>query len=156
VVSVKGSSRTPEHSRRHPPPARVRPARRPGTSLFDLERAPQAPGWVRELNGDHVPETEEYGISSTVFRSRLPFHPGRLWTLVTEELDSGAYGQILRSKGFFTLASRFIGMHLHAALTDCLMADAERLSPTDPFPTWDTYGIEDTCDHERPELVAGH
>jgi G3E family GTPase len=77
-----------------------------GTGRFDLERAQQAPGWVRELNGDHVPETEEYGISSTVFRSDRPFHPGRLWTFVTESLDSGAYGQVLRSKGFFTLASR--------------------------------------------------
>ncbi|ELS58363.1 GTP-binding protein [Streptomyces viridochromogenes] len=77
-----------------------------GTRLFDLERAQQAPGWVRELNGDHVPETEEYGISSTVFRSEAPFHPGRLWTFVTERLDSGAYGKVLRSKGFFTLASR--------------------------------------------------
>ena len=77
-----------------------------GTRLFDLERAQQAPGWVRELNGDHVPETEEYGISSTVFRSELPFHPGRLWTFVTEGLDSGAYGRVLRSKGFFTLAGR--------------------------------------------------
>ncbi|NEE25255.1 GTP-binding protein, partial [Streptomyces sp. SID7982] len=71
-----------------------------------LERAQQAPGWVRELNGDHVPETEEYGISSTVFRSATPFHPERLWTFVTETLDSGAFGQILRSKGFFTLSSR--------------------------------------------------
>jgi G3E family GTPase len=77
-----------------------------GTGLFDVERAQQAPGWVRELNGDHVPETEEYGISSTVFRSAAPFHPGRLWEFVTEELDSGAFGQILRSKGFFLLASR--------------------------------------------------
>ncbi|MGW1073072.1 GTP-binding protein [Streptomyces sp. NPDC002537] len=77
-----------------------------GTGLFDLERAQQAPGWVKELNGDHVPETEEYGISSTVFRSRAPFHPGRLWTFVTEELDSGTYGRVLRSKGFFWLASR--------------------------------------------------
>ncbi|WP_345962148.1 GTP-binding protein [Streptomyces sp. BRB040] len=76
------------------------------TGRFDLERAQQAPGWVRELNGDHVPETEEYGISSTVFRSGTPFHPGRLWTFVTESLDGGAYGQVLRSKGFFTLASR--------------------------------------------------
>ncbi|MEU9443307.1 GTP-binding protein [Streptomyces sp. NPDC048304] len=164
-----------------------------GTRLFDLERAQQAPGWVRELNGDHVPETEEYGISSSVFRSELPFHPGRLWTFVTEELHSGAYGQILRSKGFFTLASRphvtglwsqagsvarfepsaardtespecqelvFIGTHLHtdalhATLTDCLMADGESLPPTDPFPTWDTYGIDDTCEDEHPELVAG-
>ncbi|WP_217255142.1 GTP-binding protein [Streptomyces sp. AC602_WCS936] len=77
-----------------------------GTGRFDLERAQQAPGWVRELNGDHVPETEEYGISSTVFRSATPFHPGRLWTFVTEALDSGAHGEVLRSKGFFTLASR--------------------------------------------------
>ncbi|MER6029487.1 GTP-binding protein [Streptomyces sp. NPDC001851] len=165
-----------------------------GTGLFDLERAQQAPGWVRELNGDHIPETEEYGISSTVFRAELLFHPGRLWTFVTEELDSGAYGQILRSKGFFTLASRphvtglwsqagsvarfepsaardpdspqcqelvFIGTHLHAdvlhaALTDCLMADGESPPPTDPFPTWDTYGIDDHCEHdEHPEPVAG-
>ncbi|MGW4728652.1 GTP-binding protein [Streptomyces shenzhenensis] len=164
-----------------------------GTGLFDLERAQQAPGWVRELNGDHVPETEEYGISSTVFRSDLPFHPGRLWTFVTRELDSGTYGQVLRSKGFFTLASRpqvtglwsqagsvarfepsaardtdspevqelvFIGTHLHAdalrmALTDCLMADGELLPPLDPFPAWDTYGIDDTCEHEHPEPMAG-
>ncbi|MFE3166295.1 GTP-binding protein [Streptomyces sp. NPDC059224] len=173
--------------------ARVQTGEVLGTRLFDLERAQQAPGWVRELNGDHVPETEEYGISSTVFRSEQPFHPGRLWTFVTKELDSGAYGQILRSKGFFTLASRphvtglwsqagsvarfepsaardtdspecqelvFIGTHLHAdalhaVLTDCLMADGESLPPADPFPTWDTYGIDDTCEHEHPHLVAG-
>ncbi|MFF4958859.1 GTP-binding protein [Streptomyces sp. NPDC001222] len=164
-----------------------------GTRLFDLERAQQAPGWVMELNGDHVPETEEYGISSTVFRSDVPFHPGRLWTFVTEQLDSGAYGQILRSKGFFTLASRphvtglwsqagsvarfepsaarnaespdsqelvFIGTHLHAhalqtALNDCLMADGEDRPATDPFPAWDTYGVDDSCEHEQATLVAG-
>ncbi|MFF7843090.1 GTP-binding protein [Streptomyces ossamyceticus] len=85
---------------------RVRAAEVLGTGLFDLERAQEAPGWVRELNGDHVPETEEYGISSTVFRAGRPFHPGRLWTFVTEELDSGRFGEVLRSKGFFTLASR--------------------------------------------------
>ncbi|WP_403551691.1 GTP-binding protein [Streptomyces iakyrus] len=76
------------------------------TGRFDLERAQQAPGWVRELNGDHVPETEEYGISSLVFRSSVPFHPGRLWDFVTGDLDSGAHGHVLRSKGFFTLAGR--------------------------------------------------
>ncbi|MGN9758263.1 GTP-binding protein [Streptomyces sp. SD31] len=167
-----------------------------GTRLFDLERAQQAPGWVRELNGDHVPETEEYGISSTVFRSELPFHPERLFTFVTEELDSGAYGKVLRSKGFFTLASRpqvtglwsqagavarfepsaardteapyaqelvFIGTHLRAeplraALAECLMADGEGLPAADPFPAWDTYGIDDVCDHEHaaPAEVSVH
>ncbi|WP_445529422.1 GTP-binding protein [Streptomyces cyslabdanicus] len=172
---------------------RVRTADILGTGLFDLERAQQAPGWVMELNGDHVPETEEYGISSTVFRSELPFHPGRLWTFVTEKLDSGAFGEVLRSKGFFTLAGRrqvtglwsqagsvarfepsgardadspegqelvFIGTHLHAdalhaALTDCLLADGEGLPPVDPFPAWDTYGVDDACAHEHPEPVAG-
>ncbi len=82
------------------------PAEVLGTGRFDLERAQQAPGWVRELNGDHVPETEEYGISGTVFRAGRPFHPARLWHFVTEQLDSGAYGEILRSKGFFRLATR--------------------------------------------------
>ncbi|MGW1379430.1 GTP-binding protein, partial [Streptomyces sp. NPDC002446] len=180
------------------PAARIVPARHGrvnaaeilGTGLFDLERAQLAPGWVRELNGDHVPETEEYGISSTVFRAAAPFHPGRLWTLVTEGLDSGAYGRILRSKGFFWLASRpnvtglwsqagavarfepsgarsaddpqgqelvFIGTGLHpdalqAALSDCLLADGEALSD-DPFPAWDTYGIDDACAHEHLEPV---
>ncbi|MEV0170421.1 GTP-binding protein [Streptomyces sp. NPDC050803] len=164
------------------------------TGLFDLERAQQAPGWVQELNGDHVPETEEYGVSSTVFRAELPFHPERLWTFVTERLDGGAYGRILRSKGFFTLASRphvtglwsqagsvarfepsaarddeaayaqelvFIGTQLRAealraALTDCLAAADEPLPATDPFPAWDTYGIDDACDHEHavPPLQA--
>ncbi|MFE7385558.1 GTP-binding protein [Streptomyces zhihengii] len=53
-----------------------------------------------------LPETEEYGISSLVFRSGAPFHPGRLWTFVTQDLDSRAYGRVLRSKGFFRLAGR--------------------------------------------------
>ncbi|MFC4466621.1 GTP-binding protein [Streptomyces xiangluensis] len=164
-----------------------------GTGLFDLDRAQQAPGWVMELNGDHVPETEEYGISSTVFRSSMPFHPGRLWTFVTEELDSGAFGQVLRSKGFFWLASRpqvtglwsqagsvarfepsgargadgpsgqelvFIGTGLRAevlrtALAGCLMRDGESTPLIDPFPAWDTYGIDDACEHEPSEPVAG-
>ncbi|MFE5486331.1 GTP-binding protein [Streptomyces sp. NPDC056527] len=77
-----------------------------GTGLFDVGRAQQAPGWVKELNGDHVPETEEYGISSVVFRSDRPFHPGRLWNFVTKGLDSGTFGNVLRSKGFFRLAGR--------------------------------------------------
>lgn len=167
-----------------------------GTARFDLDRAQQAPGWVMELNGDHVPETEEYGISSTVFRSATPFHPGRLWTFVTETLDSGAHGQVLRSKGFFTLASRprvaglwsqagsvarfepsaaraadsryaqelvFIGTHLdteslRAALAVCLMREGEEMPVEDPFPAWDTYGFDESCDHEHAPLAGamGH
>ncbi|MFF0149304.1 G3E family GTPase [Amycolatopsis sulphurea] len=77
-----------------------------GTGRYDAERAQQAPGWVAELNGDHVPETEEYGISSVVFRADQAFDPLRLWDFVTGRLDSGEFGTVLRSKGFFSLASR--------------------------------------------------
>lgn len=76
-----------------------------GARRFDLDKAEQAPGWVKELNGDHVPETEEYGISSVVYRADRPFHPARLWDWVCA-MDDPAYGRILRSKGFFWLATR--------------------------------------------------
>ncbi|MFJ8913694.1 GTP-binding protein [Amycolatopsis sp. NPDC102389] len=76
-----------------------------GTGRYDVERAQEAPGWVAELNGDHVPETEEYGISSVVFRAGLAFDPERLWDFVAR-LDTGEFGTVLRSKGFFSLASR--------------------------------------------------
>lgn len=78
-----------------------------GTGLFDVSRAEQAPGWVAELNGDpHPPETEEYGITSLVFRDPRPFHPQRLWDLLEGGLGSGHFDGVLRSKGFFRLATR--------------------------------------------------
>ena len=46
------------------------------TKLFDFEKAEQSAGWIEELNKDeHTPETEEYGISSFVFRSKKTFSP---------------------------------------------------------------------------------
>ena len=71
------------------------------TGLFDEDEAATAPGWVKALNGDQIPETEEYGITSFVYRHRWPFHPNRL----ARELEKDWPG-VLRSKGFFWLASR--------------------------------------------------
>lgn len=76
------------------------------TRLFDYEQAGQSAGWIRELekaeSGGHVPETEEYGISSFVFRDARPFHPQRFWNYIQYHWPAG----IIRSKGLFWIASR--------------------------------------------------
>ncbi|GAA5022217.1 GTP-binding protein [Marivirga lumbricoides] len=72
------------------------------TGLFDYDKAEESAGWIKELNNEHTPETEEYGISSFVFRSRSPFHPQRFWEYVSQKWPSN----IIRSKGMFWMASR--------------------------------------------------
>jgi G3E family GTPase len=73
-----------------------------GTGRFDFARAAQSPGWLAEIRGEHTPETEEYGIGSFVYRARRPFHPARF----ADALKTEWPGNVLRSKGFFWLASR--------------------------------------------------
>lgn len=71
------------------------------TQLFDFETASQSAGWIKELNEEHVPETEEYGIASFVFRKGRPFHPGRLMDWIENWPI-----EVVRAKGFLWLATR--------------------------------------------------
>jgi G3E family GTPase len=68
------------------------------TGLFDFEEAQNSTGWQKELEKRvHTPETEEYGISSFVFRNPKPFHPERFWNYLNVEYPSN----LIRAKGLF-------------------------------------------------------
>ena len=73
------------------------------TGLFDPDRAHEHPMWAKELYGfaDHTPETEEYGITSHVYRARLPFVPEAILALLDGDLPG-----VIRAKGHFWIATR--------------------------------------------------
>jgi len=92
------------------------------THKFDFDKASQSAGWIKELNEEHVPETEEYGISSFVYRRKKPFHPERLlkW-LENWPVD------VVRAKGFFWLATRndLVGLLSQAGSTITIQGAGE-------------------------------
>jgi G3E family GTPase len=71
------------------------------TGRFDFERARGAAGWVKALEGGHLPESEEFGIRNFVWRARRPLHPARFKRLIEGPLPG-----VIRAKGFFWLATR--------------------------------------------------
>ncbi|MFW2545146.1 GTP-binding protein [Primorskyibacter sp. 2E107] len=73
------------------------------TGLFDFEKAHEHPMWAKELYGfaDHVPETEEYGVTSHVYRARRPFEPARIIEVLNGDLPG-----VIRAKGHFWIATR--------------------------------------------------
>ena len=130
------------------------------TQLFDFDRAQQAPGWLKEMRGEHVPETEEYGIGSFSYQARLPFHPERAFEFFH---NTEKFGKLIRSKGYFWLASRpqfawqwsqaggiarygFAGMFWHATPRDSWPKDEDSLENI--YKTW-----EEPFGDMRQELV---
>ena len=73
------------------------------TGSFSFERAQQAPGWLKEMRGEHIPETQEYGISSFNFTARRPFDPDKFYHFLH---NTEQFGKLIRSKGYFWLATR--------------------------------------------------
>jgi G3E family GTPase len=73
------------------------------TGLFDFEKAQEHPMWAKELCGfaDHVPETEEYGVASFVYRARRPFEPEKIMAVLNGDLPG-----VIRAKGHFWIATR--------------------------------------------------
>ncbi|WP_208589628.1 GTP-binding protein [Gracilibacillus suaedae] len=85
--------------------SKVDPKEIVNTRLFDFEKASESAGWLKELNAgveNHTPETEEYGISSFVYTSRLPFHTERLMSWY-QDLPK----EIVRIKGVIWCATHY-------------------------------------------------
>ncbi|MFD2286990.1 GTP-binding protein [Pedobacter petrophilus] len=108
------------------------------TNLFDFEKASSGAAWKKELEEVHIPETEEYGISSMVFTAKKPFHPERFWTYLNHEFPTN----IIRTKGIFWIAAmRNVAINFsqaggslrieYAGAWWASMSNAERLSQTD-------------------------
>jgi G3E family GTPase len=95
------------------------------TGLFDFEKAHEHPMWAKELYGfaDHVPETEEYGVSSHVYRARRPFEPEKILAVLNGEMPG-----VIRAKGHFWITTR----------PDCVFefSLAGALSSIKPLGTW--------------------
>lgn len=73
------------------------------TGLFDYQKAHEHPMWAKELYGfaDHVPESEEYGVTSYVYRARRPFEPEHIHACLNSNLPG-----VIRAKGHFWIATR--------------------------------------------------
>lgn len=110
------------------------------TGLFDYEKASQSAGWIKELteggHANHTPETEEYGISSFVYKRRLPFHAERFnqWM---ENMENN----IIRAKGIVWLAQ-----YNHVA---CLFSQAGSFVNIHPI----TYWVDAMNEQQKRELL---
>ncbi len=111
------------------------------TGLFDMEEAESSAGWIRELNEQHTPETEEYGIASFVYRARRPFHPERLNQLAME-----GFAGVLRAKGFLWLATRHDDLILFSIAGNTLSLE--------PQAQWLAAGPPEEHDAETAEYIG--
>jgi len=91
------------------------------TGMYRDEEASRMSGWLEELQGRHTPESEEYGISSFVFRARRPFHPKRLWDTLGETFEG-----VLRAKGFFWLATKHDIIGVYSQAGNCVNTEPQR------------------------------
>ncbi|RVU48559.1 GTP-binding protein [Lujinxingia sediminis] len=124
---------------------RVSPGSILNTGRFDFEDAMNSAAWIRELAGEHTPETEEYGIGSFVYRARKPFDAEKIWAFFN---DASRWRGVLRSKGFFWVAAD------HRAVYE--WAQAGGVSEVKPIGMWWGAIPQEHWDFESEERPDAH
>ncbi|MFN4101493.1 MAG: CobW family GTP-binding protein, partial [Pararhodobacter sp.] len=115
------------------------------TGLFDYDKAHQHPMWAKELYGfaDHVPESEEYGVTSHVYRARRPFEPAKIMALLQGELPG-----VIRAKGHFWISTR------PEWVAEFSLAGA--LSGVTPLGTWWASVPQERWPEQARDYLAAH
>ena len=81
------------------------------TKKFNFEEAEDNSKWLEQDRYDITPETEEYGISSFLYKRDRPFFPERFFTLVDDNFtgwdkhQAGVFKHVFRAKGFLWLTA---------------------------------------------------
>lgn len=80
----------------------------PGTPLpVSLALRPEErPGWIRMLNDEFAPHMNHHRVTGIRYRNLRPFHPHRLVRTLERAVETGRYGQIIRSCGLCQFATR--------------------------------------------------
>lgn len=120
-----------------------------GTGRFQLQQAEAMPDWLAVPRGQEDSETEEYGISSFVYRRDRPFHPQRLSEAIENDWETGVFAGVLRSKGVMWIATR------HDQAYDWSQAGCSiRMDPSGPW--WVTTPEEEwpEDEHEAAQIRA--
>ncbi|MFT2720702.1 CobW family GTP-binding protein [Deinococcus sp. A31D244] len=99
------------------------------TGLFDFDHSSQLDAWMTELEKEHTPESETYGLGTHIYRSERPFDPDRL----NEALTLGLPRNVIRSKGWVNLGGGVATLWNHTGRQLALETAGEWLSPDEAF-----------------------
>jgi G3E family GTPase len=113
------------------------------TNRFQLDWAESSESWNQVPPVTEDIESDEYDISSFVFRARRPFHPQRFWDFW---MNGDLAPSIVRSKGYFWLATRNSISGFWSQVGQVLSAE--------PGGLWWAESPREEWPNDEPDLIA--
>ncbi|GEM47967.1 CobW family GTP-binding protein [Deinococcus cellulosilyticus] len=97
--------------------------------LFDFEEMSQLDSWMLELEKEHTPESETYGLGTYIYRTQAPLDLDRLYDI----LEQGLPRNIIRSKGWLNTGSDVATLWNHTGRFLTLEPMGEWNNPAEAF-----------------------